>query len=229
MAAAVKGRPAKGYFLKDGTKVPSVTTIISRFKEMGGLMFWAFKQGQEGAATLYEKRDEAGDVGHYVHALIDADLSKVEPPAPPRGMTPALIEQAQQGFTSFIGWMDSSKIIVESLETPMVSEIYGFGGTPDGKGIEPAGLSIVDWKSSGAVYLSEHILQLVAYEILWNENHPDTPVSNGYHLVRFGKMGDQFTHVRIGPTHHMIAVARRQFLRLVEAYQDAKTLDQLKA
>ena len=61
------GRPTLGYRLKDGTKVPGVTTIIGRFKDSGGLLWWAFEQGQAAERgeinSLYDKRDAAAEAG----------------------------------------------------------------------------------------------------------------------------------------------------------------------
>ena len=53
--------PSAGYRLKDGTRVPGTTTILGRWKESGGLLQWAFKQGESGARTLYEERDKAAE------------------------------------------------------------------------------------------------------------------------------------------------------------------------
>ena len=47
---------------KDGTKIPGTTTIIGRFKESGGLLQWAFKQGKAGKAHLYEEAEKAADI-----------------------------------------------------------------------------------------------------------------------------------------------------------------------
>jgi hypothetical protein len=38
--------PSGGYHNKDGQRVPGTTTIIGRFKDSGGLMYWAKDQGQ---------------------------------------------------------------------------------------------------------------------------------------------------------------------------------------
>lgn len=64
--------PTQVYRLKDGTRVPSVTTIISRFKESGGLVHWAWQLGIDGKD--YRKvRDEAADAGTLAHALLECD------------------------------------------------------------------------------------------------------------------------------------------------------------
>jgi len=229
------GRPKSGYWLADGrTKVSSVTTIVNRFDDKSAIIGWAgktgYEQGQNGEEyNLYGSRDEGGDIGRYVHDLIQADLDENEPPEPPKGMKADLVDQAQQGFTSFIEWRDSTKLVIESSEIPLVSEHHRFGGTPDGTARSARGLALADWKSSKAVYLSSYILQLVGYEILWNENHPDDPITAGFHLVRFGKSGTQFTHSFVGMDNPVLVVARMQFLSLVDAFARDKILDRLKA
>ncbi len=57
--------PKGGYKTQDGKRAPGVTTIIGRFKDSGGLLWWAFEQGKAAERgeinSLYDKRDEAGD------------------------------------------------------------------------------------------------------------------------------------------------------------------------
>jgi hypothetical protein len=45
-----------------GNRLPSVTTIIGRFKESGGLLYWANQQGLEGK-TLDQARAEVTTPG----------------------------------------------------------------------------------------------------------------------------------------------------------------------
>ena len=71
--------PRAGYRLADGTKVPGVTTILGRWKDSGGLLQWAFKQGQSGARTLYEERDKAADIGTLAHAMVEHRLTGRDP------------------------------------------------------------------------------------------------------------------------------------------------------
>src|SRR5216683_7786479 len=66
--------PKAGYFLKDGSKVPGTTTIIGRFKDSGGLMFWAFEQGKSGKARLYDDAEKAADIGTCAHAMVEARI-----------------------------------------------------------------------------------------------------------------------------------------------------------
>ena len=47
-----------------GNRLPSVTTIIGRFKESGGLLYWANQQGLEGK-TLDQARAEVTNQEHW--------------------------------------------------------------------------------------------------------------------------------------------------------------------
>lgn len=216
-------RPKSGYTLADGkTKVPGVTTILGRYKESGGLLQWAFQQGASGASSLYEKRDEAGEVGTYAHALVDAHLRQEEIPPAPTGFTAEQIGQAGQAYKAFLEWMENSKLEIHSMETPLVSERYRFGGTPDGEAKSPKGLAIADWKTGNGIY-PEMLLQLVAYDILIEEC-TGLRMEGGYHLVRFGKESARFTHMWIPANDPLIPIAKKQFLRLREAWEDDRIL-----
>lgn len=50
------GTPKGGYFTAAGEKVPSVTTVLGRFKDSGGLLFWAHKVGGEQQAVIWRNR-----------------------------------------------------------------------------------------------------------------------------------------------------------------------------
>jgi len=61
--------PTQIYRTKDGVRVPSVTTIIGRFKESGGLIHWAWALGMEGK-DYRQVRDSAADAGSLAHSMI---------------------------------------------------------------------------------------------------------------------------------------------------------------
>ena len=97
--------PKKGYFLKDGTKVPGVTTILGKFKDPGALMYWAWNVAHEGLEPAlfllegwwkgegnkeaterllttprdhwhYRKRSGmAAEIGTVVHAMVELHLT----------------------------------------------------------------------------------------------------------------------------------------------------------
>ena len=56
-----------------GKRLPSPSTIVSRFKDSGGLLHWANTQGLEGK-TLDEAREEVTTPGSIVHARIEASI-----------------------------------------------------------------------------------------------------------------------------------------------------------
>lgn len=70
--------PTQGYRLKDGTRVPGVTTIIGRFKDSGALLYWACEQGKAiergEISKLYDKRDSSAESGTICHDLVEKFL-----------------------------------------------------------------------------------------------------------------------------------------------------------
>jgi hypothetical protein len=97
--------------------------------------------------------------------------------------SPEVVKQAVQGFKNYCRWKDTTKMDIVEQETPLVSEEYQFGGTPDAIMVKGE-LALGDWKTS----------QLAAYKQLWEENHPDRPITGGFHLCRFSKEHADFAH-----------------------------------
>lgn len=211
-----EGRPAN-YLLADGTKVVGVTTVLGRFKESGGLLQWAFARGKAGANSLYEERDQAGDIGSLIHAMIEADIHEQPHPEIPEEYAPKVFS----GYGAYREWYLSSRMEVLVTEKPYVSELYRYGGTIDAVAKDGQGrLCLMDWKSSAAVY-TDYALQLAAYRQLWNENNPDHQITDGgYHLARFSKEHGDFEH-RHWPD---LAEALEMFKHLVPAYYLDKQL-----
>lgn len=215
--------PKSGYALKNGTKVPGTTTILGRWKESGGLLQWAFQQGKSGAATLYEKRDEAADVGTYIHALVEWHLDGEDPklkPVPDSALDTEAVKTGLRGYENFCNWERQNNLFVQSWEVPLVSEKYAFGGTPDGifhldKAVK---VDMGDWKSSKRVY-ADNLLQLAAYILVWEENFPDQPIG-GAHIVRFSKAYGDFEHRYF----ENLELEKKQFLLLREAYDNDREL-----
>lgn len=176
------------YFLRSGTRVPSVTTIIGKFKEAEGLMHWAWKMGSEGK-DYREARDEAASTGTLAHTLVEKWIRKETPTLTgPK----ASVMQARNAFNLFLKWAKQSKLRVTETEVPLVSEKYKFGGTLDAMLVQGE-LSLGDWKTSNHVYV-DYLFQLAAYGLLWKENRPREPITGGYHLMRFAKDSPDFVH-----------------------------------
>lgn len=187
--------PRGGYKLKNGQKVPGVTTIIGRFKDSGRLLYWACEQGKaierEEISALYDKRDEAADAGTLAHALVEAHINGQPLPTIP---DTEIGKKARQGFENYIRWAQDNKIQVIKQEEELVSEEFAFGGCPDAIGIDSRGnRALLDWKTSNGVY-QDYIIQLAAYRHLWEANHPDQIITGGFHLCRFSKEHADFAH-----------------------------------
>lgn len=161
------GRPEDGYFLKDGTQVPGVTSVVGRVKESGPLIGWAWKMGNAGK-PMGEAKDKACSVGKIAHAMIDADIhERVWAPEP--GDLPDLIEKAQRALGMWLKWKSQTRFRPIFTETPLVSEEFRFGGTPDGAAFVGDEVVLYDLKSSNGIY-QDHLLQVGAYRRLVNDD-----------------------------------------------------------
>jgi hypothetical protein len=213
--------PKQGYSV-NGQKVPGVTTILGRWKESGGLLQWAFSQGkaaERGEITnLYDKRDEAGSIGTLAHAFVEAHIRK-EPAPDTSGYTEEMITQAKQGYENYLRWQEDSRLVIAYSEEEMVSQKHMFGGCLDCVFEKDGVLSLGDFKTSNAIY-TDYLCQVAAYAILWDECHPDKPITGGFHLLRFAKEHADFAH------HYWSELdqAKQQFLLFVEAYALDKIL-----
>jgi hypothetical protein len=186
---AVMATSPRGYHAADGERVPSVTTILSRFKESGGLIHWAWRLGTEGK-DYREVRDQAADAGTLAHKAVDAWV---------RGNIPSfehddaiVSKRGQRAFEAFCKWAEQSALRVTQSEVRMISENHRFGGTCDAIVIGNR-RAICDWKSSAAIY-PEYLVQVRAYGHLWTETRDGEPIDGGYHLIRFDKEYGDFHH-----------------------------------
>lgn len=191
--------PRKGYFLADGTTVPSVTTILSRFKESGGLIQWAYKQGKEGK-DLYEIKAAAASAGTMAHAAIEHYVNGEEPRLVFTDAPDDVIHKAESAFDAYLTWERHSKLRIVAQEIQLVCDLYKFGGTPDAVGVIDGELCLLDWKTSNDIY-SDYLIQLAAYGwlvgygISMDTYKPlNMQLTGGYHLLRFAKETGDFAH-----------------------------------
>lgn len=209
--------PTTTYRNAAGEKLPGTTTIIGRFKDSGALLLWAFGQGklaeQGKIKSLYEKRDEAADIGTLAHSFVEQHIKTgAEPP-------PDAPEGARSAFEAYRKWASMTKLEIVAQELPMVSEQHQYGGTPDAFAIMDGGLCLLDWKTSNGVY-TDYLIQLAAYAMLWEENNPTKPLTGGFHLCRFSKENGDFAH------HYWqkLDEAKEQFLLFRRAFDLDKQL-----
>ena len=210
--------PKAGYEI-DGEKVPSVTTIVGRYKESGALIGWAWKQGY-GQGKRGEKMDrnkatrEAADIGSHAHALVEAHLKGLPQPETPENFTEPMYDAAMSAFDAYLTWEKQTRMKIISLEAPMVSIAHRFGGTPDAIALLDDVPGLLDFKTSNAVY-TDFLYQISAYKNLHEEVHPDMLLSAGMHLLKFGKDHGDFTHHFFGNLEE----AWRGFLLMRDLYE----------
>lgn len=206
------------YRLKDGTRVPSVTTVIRHVEsDNEGLLVWAHKLGEEGIG-LDEGRQKAAGVGTIVHAAIEADLmgQSVDLASVPATMRP-LVDQA---LAAWRAWRDQTKPEIVASEHSMVSEKHRVGGTLDCVFRIQGAVTLLDLKTGNRLWPKD-LVQIAAYSMIWEELHPESPIEQ-FSLLRLGKEDASFTW------HHRHALsmdaAREAFVHCRALYDCAALL-----
>ena len=213
------GRPKKGYFTTDGERVPSVTTVLSRFKESGGLLHWAHKQGLQGN-ELYAERDAAAHCGTLAHNMVEAFINKQDHMQILKNEDQETAKKALNAFQMFREWFENTKIKIIShwQEIPIVCDELKFGGTPDAIGRDAYGnLILLDWKTSNGLY-SDYLIQVSAYGYLWEKEFNEK--ITGYHICRFARETPDFHHHYFETVNYEFAY----FKLLLECYRMDKRI-----
>ena len=210
---------AKIYKDSDGKRIPSVTTIIGRFKDSGALLYWANSAGLDGK-TLDDARVPAATAGTMAHQMVEAHLNKR--PLPEFKGDAEIIAKAKQAFNAFLAWSEMSRLQVRHTEVALASARHKFGGTLDAIGLIEGGngLSLIDWKSSNSIY-ADYLYQMAAYKLLWEENYPEHPITGGFHLCRFAKEAGDYAHHHFPNLDH----EAETFLSMRELYDRVKATE----
>lgn len=149
------------------TQVPGVTTITGMLgwnKQV--LVNWANRKGLEGINTSKYVDDKAaiGTLGHQMctdfllsQKTNTDDYSKNQ------------IESAKNSANSFFRWIEGKKIEPILIETPLVSERFKYGGTPDVFAKVDGMNELIDLKTGAGIY-DEMVIQVSAYQQLLEEN-----------------------------------------------------------
>ena len=187
--------PTAPYFLKDGTRVPGTTTVISHCKESGGLIHWAWQQGIDGI-DYRQPRAAAADAGPLGHRMFELHLDGIVDPidsavAELEVEDEEVVENAKTAFGSAARWWKMMRAEVVAQEIHLVSEKWKFGGTPDAILRVDGKLALADWKTSKRIY-HDTILQLAAYRHLI-EYHQGEKLES-FHVCRFDREMGSFTH-----------------------------------
>ena len=199
------------YCLPDGSKVPSVTTILDRTKSQESkeaLANWKRRVGEQKAQEI---TTEAASRGTRMHAYLEhyvlQDDMKTLPSNP----------------YAHPSWFMAAEVILKGLNN--VDEFWGvevplyysglYAGTTDCIGLWKGRPAIMDFKQSNKIkkreYISDYFIQLAAYAAAHNETHgtdidqgiilmavqpkllPDGSYDNPQYL-EFDIQGDEFRH-----------------------------------
>jgi hypothetical protein len=154
------------YKLKDGTRVPGVTTFLGVLAKPA-LIAWANKMGLQGIDTQkYVER--AADAGTAAHEMIECHLKGL---AFDRSQYPEdLLSLAENGAIKYLEWESQHTITKIESELALVSEIHRYGGTIDLYCELDGKMTLVDFKTNSTGVYDEMRHQVVAYARLLEEN-----------------------------------------------------------
>jgi len=181
--AAKRSKVHTKYYLKNGTQVSGVTTILGVLNKPA-LVNWANALGLQGI-KVGAYVDALAGIGNIAHSMILAHNKGIK--FETYGYAPDLIDRAENSFLSYLAWEKNHKVEPILCEQPLVSERYGYGGTIDFYGLIDAQRKINDYKTGKAIY-PEHIYQVAAYRQLLEEN--GYPVE-GAGILQIGRAEDE--------------------------------------
>ncbi len=163
--AAKRSRVHTRYYNREGKLLPGVTTVLGVLNKPA-LGPWHNKMGLQGIDTA-KYVDAMALIGTIGHQMICDHNRGV--PFQTNGHPAELIDKAENCFLSYLAW--EKQHIVEPIlcEAGLVSETYGYGGTVDMLANVDGVPTLIDYKTSRALY-AEHMIQVAAYFELLIEN-----------------------------------------------------------
>jgi genome maintenance exonuclease 1 len=199
------------YSLPDGSKVPSVTTILDKTKSQESreaLNNWKKRVGEQQAQKIVT---EAANRGTRMHAYLEQYILQDD------------LKPLPDNPFAHPSWFMAAEVILKGLVN--VDEFWGtevpvyysglYAGTTDCLGVWKGRPAIMDFKQSNKVkkreYIGDYFLQLAAYAAAHNETHgtnirdgvilmavqpkqqPDGTYSTPEYL-EFEVSGDEFDH-----------------------------------
>lgn len=160
-----KNKTHTRYRNSKGDIVPGVTTILGVLNKPA-LVHWAWDLGSKGID--YRKyRDDKADIGTLAHYLIMCDLTGEKPDT--SDYSEKQIDQAENSVLSYLEWKKGKVVKPILVETSLVSEEDGYGGTIDLFAWIDDVRTLVDFKTGKAIY-SDMFYQLAAYNALLSKN-----------------------------------------------------------
>lgn len=198
------------YKTSTGAVVPGVTTVLSMLNKEN-LLEWAWKLGLAG--DDYKKvRDTSAHIGTITHYLAECHFKNKEPDL--QDYAPSDVEIARKSFESLKKFLTAHSFKPLLIEHPITSDLYKFGGTIDWYGELDGENTLIDLKTSNAVY-PEMRVQVAAYEYLLGEQN--YPAKNKI-ILRVDKQSGEYAIHQFGDLSKEWAF----FINLVRAYHIKK-------
>jgi len=208
-------RPKAGYPDAAGNKYKGSSTLAKIMGDSGGLIQWAYKQGQaheamrnrgeDAPAHLYDQVERAGSIGTTVHNMVEAhingqDIVEIRDLVDAEFLDDKDAHDACfSGYRAFLEWFEMTGMEVIAQEIPLVDPALGYGGTFDAIGRRKGKLELLDWKTGAAIY-PEMLAQIASYGHLAEHGFELGTEKKlgykieGYHLCRFSKEHGDFSH-----------------------------------
>ena len=142
----------KSHYLINGNEYHRVTHILGVISKPA-LIYWYAKNGMKKCKQILHLRAEFGTTCHKLFEIMMAG-----------GIVNSknYNEEMQTTISDFNTWRDEHEIESQGLEVHLWSETYKYAGTTDFIGLVDGKLTILDWKTSKAIY-NEYWLQIAAY------------------------------------------------------------------
>jgi hypothetical protein len=207
------------YKLKDGTRVPSVTTITG-ILDKPALKVWANKIGLQGI-EIKKYVDALAAVGTLAHDMILADLSGESVVTVASHADPATRDLAENCYLSFCAWRKQHEIRPIALERSLVSEQYQYGGRVDMVAEIDGVLELVDFKTGRGIY-PEMFYQLAGYAPLLLEHRV---VNRPIERARILNIPRAETEVFLEKAKSSLRVEWQIFQRCLEIYSLMKEIE----
>ena len=145
--------------------ITGVTTALGILAKPA-LVNWANRLGLQGIDSTKFK-DALADIGTLAHYFIMCRLNDELPEVDE--FTPEQVKSAQVCYQKYIDWESRNPIKPLLIETPLVSELYQYGGQIDLYAVSNTTYLLVDFKTGKGLF-PESTYQVSAYRQLLLEN-----------------------------------------------------------
>lgn len=208
-------------------KVPSVTAVIGILNKPA-LIPWAVN------ATLDVCKGAVAPGTEYAETYLEAvwgaarkASSVLKSEAAARGTeTHRSIESVlkgtgEEGLRSLAPLQEFLRAFrIDGIERRVYSRRHRYSGTLDALARQEDSLVLLDWKTSKSIY-PEFRLQTAAYQLAWEEEHPDQPIEGRY-LVRIAEDGSVEPHYFPRSTYRL---DKKGFLGALDLYRRAQQIE----